>query len=346
MRNSVVLMNRAVEDMLGVRLSEVLDQPIELAIKENSLRERIITTLKKRITGHAFDFELPDAESEYPRIMRARTSVILNKEGQQSGIITIIHDVTHEREVDRMKTEFISTAAHELRTPLTSIQGFSEILMTRDNLDEAERIKFLGHINRQASTLAEIINDLLDISRLESGRGFALNFEACDVGFAIRSIVEPIMSRLDSHSFKVSLPKKPQQLIVDKDKMEQVLENLVSNAIKYSPAGSEIKVSGRVKKGWYEIIVEDAGIGMTAEQLGHIYDKFYRADSSNTAVEGTGLGMSIVQAIIDGHSGKIDISSKIGVGTKVTVSLPLPVDRPAGDEMTSERAENEKLDAV
>ena len=105
-------------------------------------------------------------------------------------------------------------------------------------------------------------------------------------------------------------------------------------------------MSGRVKKGWYEIIVEDAGIGMTAEQLGHIYDKFYRADSSNTAVEGTGLGMSIVKAILDAHGGKIDIMSKVGVGTKVTVSLPIPVEGPGGDEITSERVGNGKLDAV
>ena len=344
--NRVVLMNRAVEEMLGVRLSEVLGQPIELAIKEESLRERIVATLKKRMTGHAFDFELPDAESEYPRIMRARTSVILNKENQQSGIITIIHDVTHEREVDRMKTEFISTAAHELRTPLTSIQGFSEILMTRDDLDEAEREKFLGHINRQAGNLAAIINDLLDISRIESGRGFALDLEACDAGEAIQSILKTYLSNPKNHSFKVSLPKKSQQLIVDKEKMAQALENLVSNAVKYSPAGAEIKVSGEVRKGWYDIIIEDEGIGMTAEQLGHIYDKFYRADSSNTAVEGTGLGMSIVKAILDAHGGKIDIMSKVGVGTKVTVSLPIPVEGPGGDEITSERVGNGKLDAV
>ncbi len=346
LHNRVVLMNRAVEDMLGVRLSEVLDQPIELAIKEASLREQIVTTLGKKMTGYSFDFELPDAESEHPRIMRARTSVIFNRDGQQSGIITIIHDVSHEREVDRLKTEFISTAAHELRTPLTSIQGFSEILMTRDDLEDGERIKFLGHINRQASALTDIVNDLLDISRIESGRGFALNLSECDAGAALRSVVEPFMSRSKRHSFKVSLPKKSQQLIVDKDKMAQALENLVSNAVKYSPAGGEIKVSGRVKQGWYEIIVEDAGIGMTAEELDHIYDKFYRANSSDIAIEGTGLGMSIVKAIVDAHGGKIAIMSEAGAGTKVTVSLPIPVDGPSGDEMTKEMEGNTKLDAV
>ncbi len=112
--------------------------------------------------------------SKYPRIMRARTSVIEDRTGKQTGIITIIHDATHEREVDRMKKEFISTAAHELRNPLASIQGFSEILLLRDDIEEKEKKKFLSYINTQSMNLANIINDFLDISRLESGLSFFL----------------------------------------------------------------------------------------------------------------------------------------------------------------------------
>ena len=122
--------------------------------------------------------------------MRARTSVIQGKSGEEACIVTIMHDVTHEREVDRMKTEFISTAAHKLRTPLTSIQGFSEILMTRDDIGFEERKKFLSYINKQSVGLTNIIGDLLDISRIESGRGFALNKAYYNTTDSIKNNIE------------------------------------------------------------------------------------------------------------------------------------------------------------
>ncbi len=244
--NRVVLMNRAAEDLLGVRFSEVVDRPIDFAIDEQTLRDKVKETLNKKTTGYLFDFELPGDDPKHPRIMRARTSVILDREGKDSGIVTIIHDVTQEREVDRMKTEFISTAAHELRTPLTSIQGFSEILLMREDLKPGEKKKFLSYINKQAVALAKIINDLLDISRIESGRRFALNKEPCDAGSAIRQVIPYFQENYKKHRFEMTLPEKAVPVMVDKEKMEQVLKNLLSNAVKYSPDGGLIRVIGEV----------------------------------------------------------------------------------------------------
>ncbi|MBW1694475.1 MAG: PAS domain S-box protein, partial [Deltaproteobacteria bacterium] len=229
--NRVILMNRVAEDLLGVRFSEVIDRPIDFAIDEQTLRDKVKDTLNKKTTGYQFDFELPSDDPKHPRIMRARTSIIHDKADKESGIVTIIHDVTHEREVDRMKTEFISTAAHELRTPLTSIQGFSEI-------------KFLTYINKQSVGLAGIINDLLDISRIESGHGFALNKTPCNAGKAIEQIIPYFQEQYKEHQFEVILPGEPVELNVDKEKMGQVLKNLLSNAAKYSPDGGLIRVVG------------------------------------------------------------------------------------------------------
>jgi signal transduction histidine kinase len=170
--------------------------------------------------------------------MRARTSVIYDKQGEHTGIITIIHDVSHEREVDRMKTEFISTATHKLRTPLTSIQGFSELLLTRKDLKEEEKEEFVSYISKQSVNLAAIVNDLLDISRLESGRSFLLNKEKCVVGDAIKGLIPYVQGMSSKHKLKVVLPEEPVELLADKDKMEQVLKNLLSNAVKYSPEGA------------------------------------------------------------------------------------------------------------
>jgi PAS domain S-box-containing protein len=320
--NRVILMNRTAEDLLGVRLSEVIDRPIDFAIQDETLRDRVKSTLEKKTTGYEFDFELPGEDPKRPRIMRARTSVISDKEGVQTGIVTIIHDVTHEREVDRMKTEFISTAAHELRTPLTSIQGFSEIMLTRDDISEEEKKRFLSYINNQAVSLTTIVSDLLDIARIESGKGFTLSKVTCNIGDIINQVVPYFQEHAQKHQFEVVLPKEPVDLHLDKLKIDQVLKNLISNAVKYSPDGGLIRLTGRVSAGYFEVSVEDQGVGMTTEQLDRIFDKFYRVDASNTAIEGTGLGMTIVKHIIEMHGGEIWVESSLGKGTTVRFKIP------------------------
>ena len=320
--NRVVLMNRTAEDLLGVRLSEVIDEPIDFAIQDETIRDGVRSTLEKKIPGYAFDFELPANDPKHPRIMRARTSVITDKQGRQTGIVTIIHDVTHEREVDRMKTEFISTAAHELRTPLTSIQGFSEIMLTRDDLSDQEKRRFLNYINKQSIGLTNIVSDLLDIARIEAERGFSLNKVPCNINDIVNQVVPYFREHTQKHQFEVQVPEHPVELVVDKQKMEQVLKNLISNAVKYSPEGGEICVLGRVTADCFEVAIADQGIGMTAQQVDKIFDKFYRADASNTAIEGTGLGMTIVKYIVEGHGGKIWVDSEVGKGTTVKFTIP------------------------
>jgi PAS domain S-box-containing protein len=320
--NRVILMNRTAEDLLGVRLSEVIDRPIDFAIQDETLRERVRSTLEKKKEGYEFDFELPSEDPKHPLIMRARTSVITDREGKQTGIVTIIHDVTHEREVDRMKTEFISTAAHELRTPLTSIQGFSEIMLTRTDITDEEKKRFLSYINKQSVSLTMIVSDLLDIARIESGRGFTLNkipFDICDT---IEQVVPYFKENAPEHRFEVVSPGDPIEVHADKQKIEQVLKNLLGNAVKYSAKGGLIRVTSTVSASQCEIAVEDHGIGMSPEQVKKVFDKFYRVDASNTAIEGTGLGMTIVKYIVEAHGGKIWVESEVGKGTKVSFTIP------------------------
>jgi len=321
--NRVILMNRAAEDLLGIRFSEVVNMPIDFAIEEKTLREKVTETLGKKSTGYFFDFHLAGKDPQHPRIMRARTSVTHDREGKETGIVMIMHDVTHEREVDRMKTEFISTAAHELRTPLTSIQGFSEILMTRNDLRPEEKNKFLFYINKQSKDLTNIINDLLDISRIESGRGFSLNKTFFNTSDTITGILPYFEEQYTNHCFRATLSEEPMELYADKEKVEQIIKNLLSNAAKYSPEGGVIRVTERRRNGDYEVTIEDEGIGMTNEQVEKIFDKFYRVDASDMAVEGTGLGMTIVKYIVEAHEGDIMVKSQAGKGTSVIFTIPL-----------------------
>ena len=348
--NRIILVNRAAEDLLGVCSSEVIDRPVDFAIQENTLRNRINTTLDKKETGYQFDFELPGKDTKPSRIMRARTSVIQGKSGEETCIVTIMHDVTDEREVDRMKTEFISTAAHELRTPLTAIRGFSEILLTRDDIKGEEKRKFLSYINKQSVNLVNIITDLLDISRIESALGFSLKKVPCNIARIINDVVPYFQEQSPRHIFEVVLPEESAEVMVDKEKIGQVLENVLSNAVKYSPEGGLIRVTGgltmsdlrlrnaeqfetehsahseiRNQKSSmeYQISIEDQGIGMTPGQVKRIFDRFYRADASNTASPGTGLGMSIVKNLVEAHGGKVWVESKLAKGTTVRFMIPV-----------------------
>ena len=322
MDNRVLMMNRAAEDLLDVRFSKVINKPVDFAIKDETLRERIKETLNKKTTGYSFDFKW-GGDNDSKDILRARTSVILDKRGEQTGIITIFHNVTHEREIDKMKNEFISMAAHELRTPLTSIRGFSEILLTRDKLKLSDKKKYLTYIQDQSEVLSKIISDLLDISRIESGKSFMLHKDSCLLGDAIMQIARPYIEKMPKNSIRVHLPKKKIELFLDKEKMAQALENLLSNAIKYSPEKVDIDITAEIKGEHLHVIMEDKGIGMTPDQLEKIYDKFYRADVSNTSITGTGLGLSIAKAIIEAHEGEIWIESKPGKGTKVSFNIPI-----------------------
>lgn len=326
----IILMNRAAEDLLNIRFSEVYGRRIENAIQDIKLRKQFKSALEKKKTGYCFDFELANKNKKHPCIIRAKTSMMSDKTGGHTGIIIIIYDVTYEREIERMKSEFISIAAHELKTPLTSILGFSEILMKRKNLPEEKKIKYFNYINEQSNKLANIIDELLNISRIESGLGFRVNKAPCNINKTILETIDYFQELYSARRFDITLPEKPVKITADKDKIDQVLKNIISNAIKYSSENSPICLSARMieeikakgKQPAIEISVSDKGIGMTSEQSKKIFDKFYRVDSSNKAIPGSGLGMHIVKNIVEAHNGRIWVESEFEKGTTVTFTLP------------------------
>ncbi|MDM8536368.1 ATP-binding protein [Desulfobacterales bacterium HSG17] len=322
-KTRIILMNNTAEDILGVTFNRVMGKPVRYALIDEDLKHKVQKMISENKIEEQFDIELPDYNLKRSKIIRASTAPIKEHFDTQTGYVTILHDVTKERDIERMKTEFISTAAHELRTPLTSIQGFSEILLMRDNLPEDQKKKYLGFINNQAVHLAEIINDLLDISRIESGKSFVLEKKPCKAGDIIRQLMPQFENQYINHKFEVALIEEPDNLDVDKDKMIQVLKNLISNAVKYSPEGGIILICSKIDGKMYEVSIEDEGIGMTQEQVEKVFDKFYRVDASNTAIEGTGLGMSIVKHIVEAHKGRVWVESEYGRGTKVIFSLPM-----------------------
>ncbi len=250
---------------------------------------------------------------------------IRGPDGKPFGFVGMQNDITPFKEMDRLKSEFISTAAHELRTPLTSIQGFSEILLTRQ-LNEERGTRYLTFINQQAEALAAIIDDLLDLSRLEARQSFEIADEFVNIKEIVEQTIFGFQENNPKHHYTVSGPEFWPSIKGDPAKLAQLFKNLFSNATKYSPDGGEVVLQTAVES-QYDLLhftLTDQGVGMTEEQLAHVFDRFYRADASNTAIGGTGLGMTISRLIVEGHGGKIWVESEYGIGTTVHLLLPLP----------------------
>ena len=235
--------------------------------------------------------------------------------------LLFFRDVTHETEVDRMKSEFLSHAAHELRTPMASIYGFAELLRTRRMSDE-KRQELLDIIHRQAEAMTAIIDELLDLARIDDRRGKDFVFAPVDAAGLLRAAVAGFKPPEGREAPLLDLPEGLPPLRADASKLEQAMRNLLSNAYKYSPGGGAVEVrlldGGDGRLG---LQVRDHGLGMSPEQVARVFERFYRADTSGN-IPGTGLGMSIVQEIASLHQGEAVVDSALGEGTTVTLWLP------------------------
>lgn len=259
---------------------------------------------------------------------------ILDADGKVICVLSVGQDVTERKKAeearrlfDRAKDDFISTAAHELRTPLTSIMGYAELLCgdaARAHFSAAERDEFARVIYAKGEILSRIIDELLDISRIQRGVPLPLHCQQENPTTMVAAIVEQFETTKPQHRFRYDFARRlPDTITCDRDRITQVLENLLSNAIKYSAQGSTITTSIAADDRNLRICVTDQGIGMTPEQVERMFDKFYRADSSDTAVGGLGLGMSIARQIVESHGGAISVTSTPGVGTSACFTLPL-----------------------
>jgi PAS domain S-box-containing protein len=250
--------------------------------------------------------------------------VRLNMDGQGESVL-YFRDVTRETEVDRMKSEFLTTAAHELRTPMVSIFGFAELMLKRPVPPERQR-DVIETIHRQSSLLINMINELLDLARIEARQGKDFRMKPQPVQALIDDAVAVLAVRKDSHPVVVNCEHGDMVLMLDNDKSRQALGNVLSNAYKYSPQGGRIQVMTQLSRSGEDtklgICVTDQGIGMTPEQQARLFERFFRADPSGN-IPGTGLGMCLVKEIMALHGGSIEVTSQVGVGTSVTLWFPL-----------------------
>ena len=254
-------------------------------------------------------------------MLACRERSLFDDQGEHAARVIYFRDITHERELDEMKSDFLATAAHELRTPLASVFGFAELLLEFEH-DEETRRDMLETIHKQSSHLVNMLNELLDLARIEARAGKDFEITRQPLLPIVQDVVDGYLPEDDDRSLIVDLPDTLATVPVDETKFKQLLGNILNNAFKYSPDGGDISMQAASKENTIDIIVHDEGIGMTEDQIESIFDRFYRADKSGN-IPGSGLGMSLVKEIVNIHGWDIEIESTMGKGTAVTIRIPL-----------------------
>ena len=245
-------------------------------------------------------------------------------DGEDGGVMAVMHDVTAQRKNEEMRKEFVANVSHELRTPLTNIRSYAETLADNagDIPPETEK-NFLGVILNESDRMTHIVQDLLTLSRFDSGRS-ELNLAPFDFGEAVRDVYQAnrLEAQRHGHTMELELPGSLPEIVGDRERILQVMMNVVSNSIKYTPDGGRIRLSAGVqgKRVWME--VTDNGIGIPKEDRGRIFERFYRVDKARSRESGgTGLGLSIAKEIIDRHQGTIELVDRPGPGLTVRITL-------------------------
>ncbi|MBR4724051.1 MAG: HAMP domain-containing protein [Clostridia bacterium] len=249
-----------------------------------------------------------------------------NLENKISGIIVVVHDITNQQKLENARREFVANVSHELRTPLTTVKSYAETLMDMDIDDKETQNRFLDTIAGEADRMTRIVKDLLTLSRLDEGQYQLKPFERVNLSQLVSEIVEKMFfaAKEKHQDITLSAKKTPVYVMTDRDKLEQVIINIISNAVKYTPENGKIEVScEKIYKDAY-IKVRDNGIGIPAENLPRIFERFYRVDNARSReTGGTGLGLAIAKQIMTQLGGDISINSTYGEGTEVIISVPV-----------------------
>ncbi len=321
MNSSARYMFQVVGDAIGKQADEVLKD------------EALLETLRGAVDGR----ETPKRDIAVilqgaERVYEVQATQVRNEEGKNLGAVAILNDITELRNIDKMKSSFVAMASHELRTPLTAIKGFSSTLL--DGIDDEiygpdEQKEFLGIVVSECDRLRRLIDDLLNTARIEAGESLKPNYNRFNLDALLDKVVVVQNQASNRHTVKrVNHSGLPESIVGDEDKFDQILTNLLNNAIKYSPEGGDVIVHVLHDGDEIEIGVEDQGIGIPADHLNKVFERFHRVDNEdNRKIYGTGLGLFLVKHLVeDVHLGRIWAESVVGTGSTFKFRVPAALD--------------------
>jgi two-component system, OmpR family, sensor histidine kinase VicK len=316
-KGRVILINDPAVEMLNVSRETVLSQPIVslLSLDEEYTFEDLSNEHESIILDYS--------TKEKPYILRANFSIIQKETGFVNGLITVLHDITEQEKIDLERREFVANVSHELRTPLTTMRSYLEALAEGAWQDEEIAPQFLNVTQTETERMIRLVNDLLQLSKMDS-KDYRFNKDWVDFILFFHRIIDRFeMTKNLNVTFERYLPDDAMFVEIDQDKITQVLDNIISNALKYSPEGGTITFHVKENNGFIEISVSDQGLGIPKENLDKIFERFYRVDKARSRqMGGTGLGLAIAKEMISAHGGDIWATSIDGKGTTITFKLP------------------------
>ena len=320
-KGRIILINDPALRLLRVPRDLVLQRPISsvLGIDTQYAFEDLIH-MKESIN---LDFSTP----ERPYILRANFSVIQKETGFVNGLITVVHDNTEQEKIDMERREFVANVSHELRTPLTTMRSYLEALADGAWQDTELAPTFLKTTQTETERMIRLVNDLLQLSKMDS-RDYDLNKEMVEFNKFFNRIIDRFeMSKSNNVNLQRLLPDAQYFVEIDTDKLTQVIDNIISNALKYSPDGGNVRFGVIVQEGFLKVMISDDGMGIPKENVERIFDRFYRVDRARArSMGGTGLGLAIAREMIEANGGLIWAESEEGHGTTIFFTLPFELD--------------------
>ncbi len=325
----LVLANAAAEKLFGFKLQKDAMPAVDEIIGDQEF-VRLVVKSRRSKTPHV-RHEVTFEKDSQARIFDCIISCVKDEEGVVSGVIAVLHDVTREKEISQMKNDFVSHVSHELKTPLASINAYAEMLVDGEAGDQETVTEFCTIIQNQAQRLNRLIEDILNISRIESG---LTKVEKHPLSLAI--LTADAVKMIESYAQEKSITVNTQapiiydQALADKDMITQVIINLLSNAVKYTPAGGKVDINVEVDQAQdvVRVTVADTGVGIPPEDVEHVFDKFFRVEANKKQAKGTGLGLNLVKQIVEKvHDGTVFVSSIQGQGSAFGFTLPLAAQR-------------------
>lgn len=342
-QNRITLFNKAAEKLSGWTFDEVQLKPVDkiFHIVDEQTNMPVNSPVEKVLKSRNIEFG-GDHDALMARFGRqcpisATAAPIRKNDGTMTGIVMVFRDVSAKREIDRMKSDFISSVSHELRTPLTSIKAYIETILYDRNMPEETQREFLHIIDEESDRLTNLINSILEISHIESG-GIEIVREPVDVTAIINNTMPDMRALADKNKVNLELdvPERLGQLVADANKIQSMLSNLVNNAIKFTGENGRVTISAKTQDRQLVIKVSDTGMGIPKDDLPKIFGRFYRVSRPGKEIQGTGLGLAIVKEIVIRHDGRIDVESEPDKGTTFTVWLPLTPKQPPVPVTTEE----------
>ena len=320
-RSRVLLFNPAAEKLFGQSQPEAAGKRILEVVRNYEFGEALRAALEK---GDFRPRELSFLTRPPERVMQLSMTPLYGKSGEINGAVAALHDVTELRELNRMRSEFISNVSHELRTPVTAIKGFAESLLDGEE-DEATTRRFLALIGDAADRLVRLVDDVLSLSRAES-REVRLRIEPVSVAEAARSQAALLEAEARSRqvTIHIEVPRDLPPVAADRELLDRVLLNLLDNAVKYNRPGGAVTVTAQTApENAVRIEVSDTGAGIAPEDLPRLFERFYRVDKARSRrLGGTGLGLAIAKQVVEQHGGRIEVQSTLGEGSTFSFTIP------------------------